>query len=208
MSSLKINLVVRRATEKDLSAAAKVHELAFPRQTFSKDWIDCVFRAFPKSQLFVAELNGEIVGLIFWTEKSGFRKEAVVELEQIAVHPDYYGKGIGVHLIAQSIIEVAEKIAERDAKLSHVLGNTRANNTALKLYQKLGAQIIGSASAMFTADEVFLIISKLELDQMMTFAKAIKKETFAQNMASYMVLRKIRNFLKIAKNKKSFGLNS
>ena len=77
----KADLVIRRALAQDILPAAKVHELAFPRQTFSYDWLDCVFRSFPKSQLFVAERASEIVGLIFWTEKSGFRKEAVVELE-------------------------------------------------------------------------------------------------------------------------------
>ncbi len=49
------HLVIRRMTEQDIEQAAQVHASAFPRQTFSKEWIECGFRAFPKIQFFVAE---------------------------------------------------------------------------------------------------------------------------------------------------------
>src|ERR1019366_2004749 len=124
------DLIIRRAQEQDIAAAAVVHQLAFPRQTHSLEWLGCVFKSFTKSQLFVAETDGKIVGLIFWTEKSGFRQEAVVELEQVAVQPEYQGRGIGVYLIVRSAVLVAEKIAERGAKLCHLLGNTRVDNRA------------------------------------------------------------------------------
>ena len=45
-------------------------------------------------QFFVAESNGEIRGFIHWTQKSGFRQQVVLELEQIAVHPHFHGQGI------------------------------------------------------------------------------------------------------------------
>jgi ribosomal protein S18 acetylase RimI-like enzyme len=191
-------LVIRRAVAKDISAAAKVHELAFPRQTFSYDWLDCVFRSFPKSQLFVAERAGEIVGLIFWTEKSGFRKEAVVELEQIAVHPELQGRGIGIYLILRSVVLVAEKIAERGAKLCHIIGNTRVNNDALKLYKKLGAQPMGTISGLFTADEMFLALNNIDAEQVLKMAKQSEKSIDENGQIPYMVLRGIKNYLKKA----------
>ncbi len=190
------NLVIRRAEADDIPGAAKVHELAFPRQTFSKDWIDCVFRSFPKSQLFIAERGGEIIGLIFWTEKSGFRREAVVELEQIAVHPEYQGRGIGIYLIIHSVILVAENIAERGAKLCHILGNTRVNNDALKLYTKLGAQTIGAVSGLFTADEVFLAINNVDVDQILKAARKSKITKDPDSQVPYIVLRLIKKCLK------------
>ncbi len=165
----KADLVIRRAVAQDIWPAAKVHELAFPRQTFSHDWLDCVFRSFPKSQLFVAERAGEIVGLIFWTEKSGFRKEAVVELEQIAVHPNKQSIGIGTQLIMQSLPLVAEKIAERGAKLGHVLINTRVDNYSQELYRKtLGARPAAVVSGLFTADEVFMVAHNIDLAKLQT----------------------------------------
>ena len=159
-------VTVRRAKAEDVPATAEVHKLAFPRQTFSPEWIDCVFRSFPKSQLFVAEREGKIVGLIFWTEKSGFRKEAILELEQIAVHPDYQDRGIGAELIIRSLPCVAEKIAERGAKLGTILGNTRVDNRALKLYKRFGVETVATIPGMFSADEVFLVIRNVDVSRL------------------------------------------
>ncbi len=53
-AELWLMLEIRRMEEKDIEAAALVHAAAFPRQTFSKDWVTCGFKAFPKIQYFVA----------------------------------------------------------------------------------------------------------------------------------------------------------
>ncbi len=88
-----------------------------------------------------------------------------MELEQIAVHPNARSTGIssiGTQMILRSIVLVAEKIAERGAKLGHVLGSTRVDNRSLKLYQKFGAQKILAVPGLFTADEVFLVVHKVD----------------------------------------------
>jgi ribosomal protein S18 acetylase RimI-like enzyme len=158
---------IRRMREEDISAAAEVHAAAFPRQTFSKEWLDCVFRSFPKSQCFVAETEGKIVGVIFWTEKSGFRKEAFVELEQIAVSPHLQGRGIGTQLIEKSLPEVAYKISERGAQLKNIIVNTRSDNAAQELYKKtLGAEPVARVSGIFTADEVYMIAKDVQIPAM------------------------------------------
>lgn len=162
-TSSEIN--IRRMIEQDIDKAAQVHAAAFPRQTFSKEWVQCAFRAFPKSQFFVAELSGEIVGVAFWTEKSGFRKEAIVELEQIAVLPALHGKGIGTSLIQRSLPSVAAQIAERGARLKHLLVNTRADNYAQQLYRKtMGALPAATISGMFPVDEVYMIAKDVDVD--------------------------------------------
>lgn len=159
------NLTIRRMTEQDIEQAAEVHAAAFPRQMFSKEWIECGFRAFPKSQFFVAECDGKIVGVAFWTEKSGFRREAIVELEQIAVDPSVQGQRIGTALIQRSLPEVAAKIAERGAILRHLLVNTRADNYAQQLYRKaMGAVPAATISGMFPVDEVYMIARDVEVD--------------------------------------------
>lgn len=156
---------IRRMTEQDIEAAAQVHAAAFPRQTFSKEWVECGFRAFPKIQFFVVEHQAEIVGVAFWTEKSGFRKEAIVELEQIAVSPSLQGQGIGTALIQQSLPAVAGKIAERGACLKHLLVNTRADNYAQQLYKKaMGAVPAATISGMFPVDEVYMIAKDVDVD--------------------------------------------
>ena len=115
--------------------------------------------------MFVAEQEGRIVGVAFWTEKSGFRPQAIAELEQIAVEPQLQGQGIGTALIQRSLPLVAAKIIERGAKLSHLLVNTRADNHAQKLYEKaMGAQIVATISGMFATEEVYLIARDVEID--------------------------------------------
>lgn len=54
--------------------------------------------------LFVArDEKDQIVGYIQWIQKSGFRNESVIELEQIAVLQNKRGKGIGALLIRESL---------------------------------------------------------------------------------------------------------
>ncbi len=159
------DVIIRRMREQDIEQAAEVHAAAFPRQTFSKEWIQCGFGAFPKIQFFVAEHDAQIVGVIFWTEKSGFRKEAIVELEQIAVRPSLHGQGIGTALIQQSLPSVAAKIAERGASVKHLLVNTRADNYAQQLYRKaMGAVPAATISGMFPVDEVYMIAKDVDID--------------------------------------------
>ncbi len=160
------NILIRRMESNDLAGAAEVHQRAFPRQTYSGDWLTCHFRAFPACQSFVAECGGTVVGLILWTEKSGFRKEAFVELEQIAVEPEAQGRGIGTELILKSLPVVAAKIAERGAILKTIIVNTRADNYAQELYRKtLGAEPVARIAGIFTADEVYLVAR--DVDQLL-----------------------------------------
>jgi ribosomal protein S18 acetylase RimI-like enzyme len=87
-----------------------------------------------------------------------------VELEQIAVHPDFQKKGIGTLLITESLPEVASKIAERGAVLKHIIVNTRSDNYAQKLYQKtLGAEVVAKVSGIFTADEVYMVAKNVQI---------------------------------------------
>jgi len=70
----------------DINAVAKIHAQAFPRQHSSEKWISSNFAAFPRIMIFVArDEQDKVIGYIQWSHKSGFRKEAVIELEQIAV---------------------------------------------------------------------------------------------------------------------------
>ena len=75
---------IRSMRVEDLLNVAKVHREAFPRQLHSEQWISCNFNAYPRIRFFVAEDEGTILGYVQWIEKSGFRKEVVLELEQIA----------------------------------------------------------------------------------------------------------------------------
>lgn len=149
---------VRFMTEADLDEAALVHQSAIIRQKNSRDWLQCNLNASPRFLNFIAESDGEIVGYIIWVQKSGFRPEAVLELEQLAVLPSAQGKGLGQKLILDSLPQVKQKLAEQGSTLKHVLVTTRADNFAQKLYQStLGAEVETTISNLYSADEVLMI---------------------------------------------------
>ena len=152
---------VRRYADADLDAVAALHKEAFARQGRSRDWIAANARAYPRIRLYVAELDGTLRGYIAWTEKSGFRTEAVLELEQIAVAQSHRNRGIGSALIRQSLQDVAARLGERSASLKAVMVSTRADNAAQRLYRKaLGAEIAAMLPALYSADEVIMIARK------------------------------------------------
>ena len=149
---------VRKMTAHDIHAVAEVHEAAFARQTMSREWIQCNFSAYPRTQLFVAEEDGAIVGFIHWTQKSGFRSTVVLELEQIAVQPEFQGRGIGRQLITKSLPLVRAELDKRGATLKHIMVTTRADNDAQKLYKKtLGVETEATITDLYSADEIFMI---------------------------------------------------
>ncbi|MGH1427277.1 MAG: GNAT family N-acetyltransferase [Arenicella sp.] len=149
---------IRFMTEADVPKAALVHQLAFVRQQNSLEWLQCSLNAFPRFFSFVAELNNEVVGYILWAQKSGFRHEVILELEQLAVLPESQGNGIGRKLIDESLPLVKEQLVLKSATLKHIVVTTRADNVAQRLYKStLGAKVETTISNLYSADEVIMI---------------------------------------------------
>lgn len=151
-------MIVRLMTEKDLPSAALVHNSAFVRQNYSNEWLECNLNAFPRYLIYVADVENEVVGYIIWVQKSGFRPEAVLELEQLAVMPNYQGNGIGRKLIVESLPQVKNQLAFKQSILKHVLVTTRTDNYAQELYKRtLGAEVETVIPNLYSADEVLMI---------------------------------------------------
>jgi len=149
---------IRIMAESDIENVAKAHELAFSRQTLSKEWLTCALNAYPRNLCYLIEVENQVLGYIIWGQKSGFRPEVVLELEQIAVLPSYQGQGIGQVLITRSLDLVREHLALREARLKHILVSTRADNHAQSLYKKvLGAKVEATIENLFSADEVYMV---------------------------------------------------
>jgi ribosomal protein S18 acetylase RimI-like enzyme len=158
------SLSIRKMLQKDIDAVANIHAVCFIRQVLSIDWITCNFRAYPRIRYFVATLNSQIIGYIQWTEKSGFRSNVVMELEQIAVHPNMQNHGIGTSLILESLLIIKIELAKRNAILKHVIVSTRTDNHAQKLYRKtLNACPEVTITNLFSADEVFMIARNIQV---------------------------------------------
>ncbi len=150
--------LVRRLTEKDVPKVAEIHAEAFSRQGHSAEWIRCNAQAFPRMRYYVAESDGLLCAFVLWTEKSGFRENVVLELEQIAVAASYRKQGVAEALIVQSLPDVTRQLADRGATLKAVLVTTRSDNDAQRLYRKtLGAKVEATLPSLYSADEVFMI---------------------------------------------------
>ena len=142
----------------DIKGVALVHSEAFPRQNLSLEWISTNYLAYPRIQYYVAESEDNIMGFISWTQKSGFRPEVVLELEQIAVSPRHQSNGIGRKLISDSLPLMENHLKSRNAILKHIMVTTRSDNEAQKLYKSvLGVEVDCTIKDLFSADEVVMI---------------------------------------------------
>lgn len=160
------HFVVRAAAKTDIPAMAAVHAAAFPRQLDSLAWIECNFKAYPRIAYFVAEKDGELIGFIEWIQKSGFRKEAVLELEQLAVQPSFQGQGIGTALITESILHMGRLLKKRNARIKSIMVTTRTDNQAQGLYRKvLRAEPQAVIRDLYSADEVILLARDIRLEK-------------------------------------------
>jgi len=153
---------IKKAKKTDLGKIAKIASENFSGLKDikkAKKWVSCNFLAFPRAQYFVAKINGETAGYILWIEKGGFRKEAVFELEQIAVGKNFQGRGIGTQLIKESLAEIKKYLEKRGAKLKAVEVTTGTDNKAQNLYKKtLGAEPECVIKDLFRGDEVIMIV--------------------------------------------------
>lgn len=121
-------------------------------------WIECNFRAFPRMQYFIAEYKGRVIGYILWVEKGGFRDEAVLELEQLAVLPDFRGNGTGTKLIRESFEMMRMYLRERGSVLKLVEVTTATDNKAQSLYNKtLGAVQECVIKDLYRGDEAIMV---------------------------------------------------
>ncbi|MEK7103772.1 MAG: GNAT family N-acetyltransferase [Patescibacteria group bacterium] len=154
----------------DIQVAAKIANQCFKGYgsfNGAKKWITCNFSAFPRAQYFVAKeirprrirlgRKGIIFGYILWIEKGGFRKESVWELEQVAVGPNYQGRGIGAKLILDSLETIKKNLKKRGSSLK-LVEITTGLHQAPHLYQKtLGAKKEAVVKDFFRGDEMILI---------------------------------------------------
>ncbi len=156
---------IRKLSKKDIKKVAAIASKNFSGLKDIKKahlWIRCNFLSFPRMQYYVAELKKEVVGYILWSEKGGFRENAVFELEQIAVAEKFRNRGIGKALISKSLSGIKKYLNKRKSKLKIIEVTTRKENPiAIKFYKKnLGAKAECTIKDFLRGDEVVMIARK------------------------------------------------
>ena len=157
-----INIVIRELSYEDIPSLVDIYLESFKGMNDEgvvRRWIECKYRSKPISVYYIASLEDRIVGYILWTEHGGFRSDAVIELEQIAVRKEFRGKGIASKLIRDSLkIFTEECINARGARLKLVIVTTSNDNTAKELYKRvLNAREVCTIRDLYSTDESILI---------------------------------------------------
>ncbi len=155
-----MSIKITKMKIRDIKMMAKIASYSFSGMKNIKDalkWIKCNFNVFPRMQYFVARSGNQVLGYILWTERGGFRKRSVWELEQIAVNQDFRGQGIGKQLIKKSLLEIKKGLKKRGSTLKLIEVTTGVENKAQKIYKDvLGAEVECVIKDLFRSDEVIM----------------------------------------------------
>ncbi|MCW8866277.1 MAG: GNAT family N-acetyltransferase [Colwellia sp.] len=113
--------------------------------------------SFPKSVYYVYGDEKSIQGYILWSVKNGFRANTIVELDQIGVHPEHAGQGIGKKLISESFKLFKTHVTELGYDVGSVMVTTSEGNYAEDLYiSTLGVSRNGVISEYGSGNELIL----------------------------------------------------
>lgn len=154
---------VRPATIDDLVAIVAVAQACFSQDYRTRELAEAWHRgglsALPKTQYFVAERDGQVVGYASWTFIGGFQA-GVVELEQLGVHGNHQRQGIGTALIQQSLLLVQAWLRREVGRELHAIKvDTATSNDAQRLYRTtLGVEVEATLKDfLYGSDEVIML---------------------------------------------------
>jgi ribosomal-protein-alanine N-acetyltransferase len=147
---------IRRMKDSDLPAVRVIEALSF-----SNPWSDNTFRgeiqntsvSFP--MVVVRRPGDEVVGyIIFWMIRDD------VQVNNVAVHPDCRGLGLGEAMMRYAIARTRE-----DGAAFMTLEVRQSNTPAVTLYKKLGFDIMGTRKNYYTKPDEDAYVMALVLDQ-------------------------------------------
>lgn len=155
-----INIEVRPACEKDLDNIENLYNdlndyLAKPGQKNYPRWKKGVYpireqaeEGFRNGQLYVAVLEDAVVGTVICLQEQEDAyqtvkwqipmKAPVLVIHILAVHPDYFGYGVGA-----ALLQYAEDLASRQNRRAVRLDTYQDNLPAARLFEKCGFHFCG-----------------------------------------------------------------
>jgi ribosomal-protein-alanine N-acetyltransferase len=147
---------IRRMKAGDLPSVREIEVLSF-----SNPWSENTFRGEIQNTsisyplVVILKPDGRVIGyIIFWHVRED------VQINNIAFHPDYRGRGLG-EALTRHIIEKVRK-----AGATFVTLEVRPSNTpAVRLYKKLGFEILGTRKNYYTNPDEDAYMMGLVLDQ-------------------------------------------
>jgi len=126
---------IRLATDHDIDPISQIYFRCFPDERNHLLWIKSSFNSFPRGVYYVVEQQGIVAGYILWCVKNGFRDATIIELEQVAVDPEYSGNGLGRRLIVDSFQRFKQHVVDIGHRAGAVMVTTTEGNYAENLYK-------------------------------------------------------------------------
>jgi ribosomal protein S18 acetylase RimI-like enzyme len=152
---------VRPARATDLTTIARIGSGSFSGLqplAVGRRWVRACWAGRPRMRYWTATQRGRVVAYILWIEKGGFRSEAVLELEQIAVVPNLRGQGIGGVLVHESFQQLTLELTASGRRVKLVEVTTGSEQGAIDFYRRvLGAELVATIPDLFRGDEYLLI---------------------------------------------------
>jgi ribosomal-protein-alanine N-acetyltransferase len=156
MSETGERYFIRRMKEEDLRAVREIENLSF-----SNPWSENTFRGEIQNAsisyplVVVLKPGGKVIGyIIFWHVRED------VQINNIAFHPDFRGRGLGEALTRHVIGKV------RKAGATFMTLEVRPSNVpAVALYKKLGFEILGTRKNYYTNPPEDAYMMGLVLDE-------------------------------------------
>ncbi len=137
-----ITAKILKASSKDIRKIIDIEELSYkdpwPREVFIMDYL------FNSSALYyIAKTKNKIVGFIgIWLESTR------LHIINVAVHPEYRNEGVGTQLLLFAIDYAKER------KFKEVsLEVRKSNENAIRLYKKLGFEVVEDLKAYYQDGE-------------------------------------------------------
>ena len=144
--------VIRHCEEKDLASVIDINMITLPEH-YSDYFFESILRELPEA-FIIAEINDKIIGYIMCKIEFGFsnfRKLGFVKkghVVSVAVLPEHRGKGLGKALMLEGINGVMHR------KSDEIYLEVRmSNESAIKMYQKIGFQIKSKLRAYYRDGE-------------------------------------------------------
>ena len=144
--------IIRRCEERDLVSVTEINMIALPEH-YSDYFFESILRELPEA-FIIAEINNRIVGYIMCKIEFGFtnfRKLGFVKkghVVSVAVLPEHRGKGLGKALMLEAINGVMNRKSDEI-----YLEVRKSNESAIKMYQKLGFHIKSKLRAYYRDGE-------------------------------------------------------
>lgn len=128
------------------------------KTSFPQPWPFAAFEGFLGEPGFlVATVDGRVVGYVV-ADTVPNAGRTLGHVKDIAVHPDYRGRGIGAQLLGSALTVMREKRASR-VKLEV----RESNDSAIRLYRRFGFQFRRTLPRYYDdGEDAYVLVSELQ----------------------------------------------